>query len=391
MKANKTIACIEKVVSEKKYNYHILICAVKNKQLEIIDDKNVADIDGMDSLKKSYVPLLLNINDDQVISKTIKGDIETQKAVITAFPNLNLDEFYYESYSNGEKTFISICRKTHVDSFIKKAKDHGFNVVDITFSSLSVSNLINLIDNEIIYSSCDKITFKQGKIFEIEKLNTIVDEICSINGLSIKSNSINSFGSIVGYLTKKNITSNNFRELVSQLQHNFKQRRIFNLVLTFGLGSILVLLLFNFFMFSHYSKKNNALNSKLMIDKDFTGTISVLSAKVNKKKKIAAEIFSTENSEISLLIDRIAMTLPESILLDELSFQPLKKSIKDDKEIETREQLIAIKGITKNNEDFTNWISKLEHDIAVNHVIVLDFGTAKNTDLTFEINLTLIS
>jgi Tfp pilus assembly protein PilN len=369
---------------------NILVIRRKKKQLEIENELSIKDISEIKEFFNTSTPLILNINNNQVISKTLEDNLEGLNAINAAFPNLVHNDFYYEVYSNGITTFVSICRKAYIDSLISKIQNMGLFVVDFNLSCLRVSQITPFIEQKNISTSNNKISISEGKITAIENFEKIEDQSYSINGLSIKNKSVNGLASILCFYSNQNLTSHNYKEKTNSLQHDFEQSRIFNLVLTRGLGIILMLLLVNFLLFNNYTRKTDLINSELRINEDFNNSLTKLSEEVNKKKKIAAEVFSTDNTDVTFLVNKIGETIPESILLDELAYQPSEKNVKVDKEIKIRHQTIIIKGISKNNDTFSNWISLLEKEPWVDKVTVLNFGVSKSSYPTFEVNISIL-
>lgn len=298
---------------------NILVVRKKKKQFVITNELTVYDISEIKESFNPSTPIVLTINNDQVISKTLEDNFEGLNAINAAFPNLLNNDFYYEVYSNGNTTFVSICRKAYVDSMIIKFQNMGLFVVDFTLSCLRVSQIAPFIEQKNIFTSNNKISISERKITAIENFEKIEDQSYSINGLSIKNKSVNGLASILCFYTNRNLTSYNFKKQTNRLQYDFEQIRIFNLSLTRGLGIILVLLLINFLLFNNYSQQIDLLNSELRINEDFGSSLKILSEKVNKKKKIATEIFSNENTYVTFLVNKIGETIPESILLEELA------------------------------------------------------------------------
>ena len=54
---------------------------------------------------------------------------------------------------------------------------------------------------------------------------------------------------------------------------------------------------------------------------------------VTKKKKIVKSLTSASNSKVIWYVDEISKTVPSSLYLDEINYQPLEKPIKDEKPI----------------------------------------------------------
>ena len=144
----------------------------------------------------------------------------------------------------------------------------------------------------------------------------------------------------------------------------------------------------SFLFFSSYTSKINTLTDQLNVNETYKSTILKLSDDVQKKERLIND-FSLTSSKSSWYIDRIGISVPPSILLSNIQFQPLTKSIKKDKEIIIHEHLITIKGKSSNSNDFSNWISELEQKEWIQKVIIQGYGTGKKTITQFELLITI--
>ena len=67
---------------------------------------------------------VLIINNDKVLHKTLKGNFaNAQKIVYKAYPNINLNDFYYEVLSENDTHFTALCRKDYIASLIDSYKN----------------------------------------------------------------------------------------------------------------------------------------------------------------------------------------------------------------------------------------------------------------------------
>src|SRR5690606_39171621 len=123
------------------------------------------------------------------------------------------------------------------------------------------------------------------------------------------------FSAILGHIAQDRGISN----LVSinmVLDNGFKNRRFFHLGLQVGLGTILVLLLLNFVLFSHYRSKTQDMDSSSSLEMQ-TEMLNEMRDRVNKKETKLNTMLGSSHSKTSYYLDRMAQSLPQSVLLDE--------------------------------------------------------------------------
>ena len=332
--------------------------------------------------------LFLIINTSKVLSKSLDGLFEPEKAVSLAFQNLKLSDFYFETYTTHQKTYVALCRKAVINTILENYQSLGYNIIGFSLGNLAVSQLENLVDEPQINSSNAKIIFEAGTITDIAQKETETSDYL-INGLKVRNTSVLSLSGILSYYTNRLKTTSNFSlNVAKQLQNNYDQKRFFDIGLKTGLGFIFISLLVSFLFFSNYSSKIDELNSTLALNKTQKAVLLQLTTDVQKKEKLIKD-FSLTSSKTSWYLDQIGKAVPPSVSLTEIQWQPLEKNSKEDKPIKTVQQAILIKGISSKGDNFSNWLSTLEQLEWVNKVVINDYGSGKRTNTTsFELKIT---
>jgi Tfp pilus assembly protein PilN len=82
-------------------------------------------------------------------------------------------------------------------------------------------------------------------------------------------------------------------------------------------------------------------------------------------------------------MDAVAKTVPNTILLNEMNFQPLIGAVKKRKEIKFEKDKIIVEGSSKYNADFTNWIATLEKKTWIKNITIVDYKKTKKGLDTF--------
>lgn len=337
--------------------------------------------------KNQHIALV--INTDKVLSKTIENDqSDALKIVYKAFPNINLDDFYFEVLSEKNIHFISLCRKDYAESIIKKYSEQNIHIIDISFGNTIISTVKSFINVTQIHTSNAIATIKDNNIIQIEK-NEVELNNHIVNGLTVSNDQIISFSAALQGLLKNSTTKTNFEEKKSALLNDFKQVRFFSQFLKFGGLFILVLLLVNFFFFNQYFNKVNDLKQVSEINQSTKGQILKLDEIVSKKQKMVDDLLKSNGSKSSFYTDRIMQSLPESILLSEFNYQPLLKRIKADKAIELERNSISVTGTSSDSDAFSKWIALLEREDWIDKVEIIDYGTTATSVSDFSIKIVL--
>ena len=363
-----------------------LVIKKKKDTFDIDKTFTVDAIEGVPQYLEKGQHFFLIVNTNAIISKKIDGVLEGEKAVQVAFQNLKLSEFYYEVYSSNSHTFVSICRKDVVDDLLQHYKDCNLNPVGFSLGSLSSSQLEQVIQDAEITTSNSVITYEQGAINNIA-FNTPQNTIeYAINGLQVSNASVLPLAGILAYFTNHQKTHSNFGALSKQLLEDFGMQRFFNVGLKVALGSIFALLLVSFLFFSSYSSKIERLNASMLVNQSQKESLLKLSDEVAKKEKLLQDYF-TGSSKASWYLDQIGQTVPATIALSELHWQPLAKTIKEDEPILFEQQSIVVKGEDGNNSSLSAWVQQLERLEWVENVAIVNYGLNRQNKNLFEVNI----
>ena len=349
----------------------------------------------VDSTKDVVVKLSKNqhtvlvINNEKVLSKTIESEQnDSLKLVYKAFPNINLEDFYFEVLSENKNHFISLCRKDYIESLIDTYAKNKVFIVAISLGNNLVSTIKPFVNFKQIITSNARISFEENHIKEIKKTE-VVNESYNINGLSILNEQVLSFAGALQSVLKNSSTKTNFETKRESLLNEFNQIRFFNQFLKFGGLFVLGILLVNFFMFSHYFNKVNDLKQVSDINKSTKVQIVKLNETVSKKQKMVDDLLKSNGSKSSFYANAIMQSLSKTVSLTEFNYQPLEKRIKTDKEIDLMKNRIIISGTSNDSEAFSNWINQLEQMLWISKVDIVDYGSVTNITSDFQIKIQL--
>ena len=339
--------------------------------------------------------LFLIINDDNLLFKSLDGVFEMQKAIALAFPNLTIDDFYCEILHGEHQTFVAICRKDVVDSLVEKYRKHGLHVIGFSLGNLRVVSLISFLkDDTSLETSNGLISFSNQKISSIKdstsKSDKTVPIFYVINGLKISQDRVLALGGIIAYYTKDRGTFSNFSTINEGLDAHFKSHRVFEVGLKAGLGTVFVLLLASFLLFSSYTAKVERLSSVIALNKTHKDSLRKLALQVQQKEQLLAR-FSSVSSKASWFLSKIGGTVPNSVLLSSIVYQPLVNTTvfdtreKENTEMMVDENKVVVKGKSTRGNGFSEWVGLLERTAWIEKVTILQYGKGKKAVTEFEL------
>jgi len=369
----------------------IIVSLVKHSKKEL----NREFAYELKSIKEVFVKLAKNqhayliVNNEKVLSKTThSNEKDIQKLVYKSFPNINLDDFYFEVLSDNNIHFISICRKDYLDLLIKNYLQQNIHITNISLGNNIISTIKTFIKEQEVFTSNSLINIEKKQIISIDK-TLINKEFYDINSLRVSSTEVLSFSAAIQSILKNNNTATNLKEKHHVLLNEFKQTRFFNQFLKFSGIFILGVLLANFLLFNNYFNKVNDLQEITSINESAKQRLLVLDESVSKKQKLADDLLKSNGSRSSFYVNTIINKLPETILLLEYDYQPLIKRIKPSKPIILDSRVIKVSGRSSDSEIFSTWIANLEQIDWVNKVDIINYGLSLNRFPDFEIKIIL--
>ncbi len=351
----KIYCAIEHSFNEEGNDIFFCLLISKNKnELIITKEETFHSIEKVISFLKNenQKHIVLIINNNQVLSKKITL-VDTQEiAFKSSFSTLSREDFYTQIYNSNEETFISITRKSFLDTLIEKYSTDGISVLDFSIDSLSLNSISDIIVQKEIFTSNSKISLFDHQIKNITS-KQYTSQFYDVNGLKIENKYILGLSTIVNFhLLKSSFQTNIYSE--------FKDKKIFQLIYKTALITLFVVLLINFLTFNSYYNKTNTLNQRLLINKDTKQKFSELKNDLDKKKRLLNELQNSTSVSVSKYIDQIALNIPKSLTLGLINYQPLTSTLKKDKEVTFSDKIIEIKGTLKNNMEFSNWVDEME-------------------------------
>ena len=359
------------------------------KELNISASFKENTIEGLVKKLPKHQHLVLIVNNEKVLSKTIETkQTEALKLVYSAFPNINLEDFYFEIHSQKNTHFINICRKDYITTLIETYDKHKLSILNISLGNHSLSNLFEFIHEKTIYSSNAKITLKNNELIQIEK-GSVISESYDVNGSNVTNDQMLSFSGALQPILKNNSTNTNFVTEKNRLEDSYKQTRFFNLFIKFGGLFILGLLLINFLFFNHYFNSVNKLAQVSEINQVTKNQITVLNESVSKKMKLVDDLLKSNGSKSSFYSHTIIQSLPKTILLSDYHYQPLLRRIKEELPIELNTNHIVISGSCIKSADFSEWINHLEKMEWIAKVSILEYRNTNSKKSNFKISISI--
>lgn len=370
LKYGNTFAAVEHIENN---SFSIIQLVQKKKSFEVKQRKIVNHQDEVIEVLKGQKHFFLVINNEHVLAKKVEiTEVDEKKIVKTVFPNIDLNDFYYEVYTEEMHSFVAIARKDTVDAIIGSYLKSGIFVIDFSIGNLAIQHLLGLQEHKVLATSNGNIHLENNQIENIKK-KEVVPVDYKINGLKISNKELLSLAGIIAYYTENTVST-----IQDKLLDSYLQKRFFEVGLKSGLGFLLFVLLVNFFVFSSYRDQVGTLSAELQISQTYKSQLGILQKTVTQKKQLIQGMQSGATTSISRYYDELGMSLPETSKLTQLHYQPKEGIQKDDKPINFKKEIIIVKGASKNDDAFSKWISFLEQKSWIKEISIVNYGRGKN-------------
>ncbi|AXG69202.1 hypothetical protein KORDIASMS9_01422 [Kordia sp. SMS9] len=365
---------------------------LKKKKAEVVIEDTVSGktIDEIAPKLPKKQHAFLIVNNDDVLSKYIQSNEASQNRLLyEAFPNLKINDFYYEIDSHGNFHNISICRKATVDKLIEAYQKQQLTIIGFSLGNAMTAVVTKFIAEPSYYTSNALLTKENNQITGISAQEEVPTQTYTINGLEVQNTQLLNFAGALSYILQSKTTVSNFEETETALTTNFRQKRFFSQFIIFGLGFMLLVLLLNFFLFNSYYEAVESMKQTAAVNSSQKEKLLQLKASVDEKQKMVDDILKNSSSRSSFYMDAIANSLPSTMQLAGLTYQPIEKRIKKNKAIQLTQNTITISGISTDSDLFSDWIQTLEDLDWIDTVTVLNYGSQSKNTTDFSLKITL--
>ncbi|MEX0288097.1 MAG: hypothetical protein AB3N14_03230 [Flavobacteriaceae bacterium] len=370
--------------------FSLLKIVRKNGELESVLETVVPNLDDVLNHLEKKAPVFLTLNTKEVLKKQITGANETANdfVILNAFPNLELDNFYYDVVQTGKEAMVGISKKEYVDAYVNSLKTAGIEIYSVALGLVPLGNLSSLLEGPIQGSDYE-ITFKDGALSHYRASSfDLFQKQYDVNGLKVGKNHLLSLSHLIGHFIGSKALSN-LGEVNMLQAFEYKNSRLFEFGLKSSLVFFLIILLVNFFLFSHYNNKNEILTNDLTHHKVNNNSLQELKKRVVEKENRLLLLAGSKNSKSSYFFDEIGKFLPYSILLETMVYQPLNTPVRENKPIETKKNSLLISGTTSNKLVFTDWYESLETKEWVSSAEIVEYKYISSSSADFTLKLEL--
>ncbi|GAA4276411.1 PilN domain-containing protein [Aquimarina mytili] len=387
----KTILALEHTKQDTKPLVFGLELVQKKGELDIDQTFELDHPEEIDNIVKTTTPAYVVITDDQILSKEISQTGTDTEILAEAFPNLNLNDFYYQILRTSNTSFIAVCRKQYIETIIAAYQKTRIRVVGVHLGALKVITLSDFVKSDMVNTNTKQISYVDGDIVSMTDRSDTIREEYTIEGLNFSSTHTLPLAVALDEVLHSEKISGNIQNGNEELQKQYRESLFFTKTLQIGVGFLLIALLINFFVFNAKYKKWQGLQEELQVFTTQQEQIKNKQSDVNTKEALVQSILTTGFSKSSYYIDQMIQLLPNTVVLTSFTFQPLEKPIRKDKIIDLSTDVVSVIGKSTDKEEFTTWLRALEGLSFIESVTIVEYGLDKKNTSDFELTITIKS
>ena len=221
----------------------------KKDELHVKFEKTFDSLENASSYIRRNSILFLSVNTSQILIRRVgkESKLGPEQLVMNAFPNLDLENFYFQTMDVHGDQQVVIGKRDYLDPLLEKLAPYGIVPVQVALGPTPVQFILGHMESSEILGSNYKL-LHDGKL---EMTRNTTDEKVKVGGLVLSSRSLTSFAQILGHLGGKPILGN-LEKVNSYLYNLYQNGRFFYFGLRWSLGIFLGILLINFVYYSSY-------------------------------------------------------------------------------------------------------------------------------------------
>lgn len=344
----------------------------------------IRGIEGIESKVSNDTPVALVINGKGILHKKIPSNNLSKKSILQQLLRTNkIEDFEVQQFPlNPQFQLVSIIRKELLSSILSFFQKLGFYVLSVSLGPFLLKNIFPLLPNPInpileIPNFRFYIEGRQLTDFEVSSTSIDSTKIWEVGDFKIQEEQLLAFSTALQFIIHQG--GNLKLSSISANQKEWKQKRLFKGLMWSVLVTLLIVLIFNFVIFSHFSQQNQYLQSLSSQHQTAIGQIEELQKQIANNQKFIQQTGNIQPSKTSFYADELARSLGSDIQLTNLTINPLVVSKKKSEPLTFQQKTIEVKGNCKKSSEFNNWLNELKTLDWIEEVETKEFSQKGNT------------
>jgi len=345
-------------------------CQVAKQKKQLDFEQRAAELTSFKDLAEKFnvkLPVAINLSGKGVLSKAIeKIETLTDGNFSQVLPNAKIEDFYVQNFVSGEKSYVSVIRKTDADKWLLQLREIGCRVVSMSLGPFAVNAILpqlNFYDSEVVFD---------GHVIQRDENKNWTS--CRYDGLSkgafpikIESERIEE-RLVLAYAAAFQLVMDGKvdavqvpDESISAAYRQVSSAKWARAYAAFAIVGLFVLLLINTLMFFWLSDDNARLGYRLSSSVQSTSDLRRLEEQVIKKELKLKNLGWNKGINSARVLDKLAASTPEDVTWKEVAISPvvLKRGAQQNA-ISFDDNKIRVSGLSSEIISVNEWMARIK-------------------------------
>lgn len=341
--------------------------------------EEVKDFSSVKKLWKKETALAVCFSGRGVITRKIVKGEDFKFSLKQVIPNAGEEDFYYQCYETENYLLVTVIRKTQADPVLEEIQKNGF-LISAFYLGATPAYALGVItgESEVIVKN-SRIVLDENEPVEVAPASEEAkDKI--IDGKNIPADYLLAAATGFSYF----LSSASWNEVrCGYLHHSMEELSYKRLVNNVGLGSLavlLVLLLFNQYIFNHYQQRQLLLEEILGNTASERTELQEAKKELQEKQELVSSSGLFNPVQLSFYADQLAAEVPWQVVLSELSVYPLKKKkLNPSEKAEFSMGEIRLEGSVQNTSVLNQWVKNIKQNEWAKEVTINQYNQEPGT------------
>lgn len=374
IKGNKSAGITLSYTSKQEFTLTGIVMHKKKDELVIENRFEASSWNAV--LPSEKLPIYLSIDGKGVLHKklAISEHTNNQELLHQLLPNASLDDFYLQrSIISEHQCWVSVIRKNLLDEVVEAVSTNNLFLVSVCLGPFNLEHCLTVIPSVQIDTHATSLTIVNEKITDMQLLKEKKHTHYMIDQEKISSTEIVAFSNAFRHYFHHNDAADVSNEEINFLRQEYFNKNKFTVVGFALLILFFVLAITNMLVYNNYQNNNNQLQYELNTQQQHHNTLKQLKEELNTKKQFIQNSGLTQANKIAYYADQIAMTIPTSIRLNELTINPLHKKISKVEDINFEYKTIMVAGSVNKSIALNDWIKELKNYEWIKSIQIISF------------------
>lgn len=362
-----------------KDSFTIIAQELEDKKGSIEITKRWVDIslEELAKINTKKLPTYFSIGGKGIIHKKVKFNDYTkeQELLSQVLPNAVLKDFYLQQTNLlNHECWVSIIRKDVLDSLLYQFKEQQLFSVQVYLGPFVLENIFPHIDNPVVKTTTYELLVENNNIIQMDSLGSVSEgEEYHIEGEIVNSHEVIAFSSgLSHFIPLRELNPINCNEITA-IKDEFYNKNKYVVVGFSILVFFFLLTIGNMMLNNSYQSINNTLQYQVSSNKKYIDELKILQNELAIKEEFVNNSGLTKASKVSFYADQIALSIPNSIQLNQLFINPSEKRIKKSEDIQFNYNKMKLMGSVSSSIELNYWIKELKKYEWIADIVVISF------------------